>query len=396
MEFRIPWSGRAHDYLPSEIAAVVEVMKSADPQTQGKYLRQFESDFASFLDQPNCYGVTNCTHALELTADLIGLRDGDEVILPSHTYCASAIPFGRTGAKLVWADIDRDSFVVSASSIEKRITSRTKAIVVVHLYGLLVDMDAVMAVARRHGIPVIEDVAQAIGATRNGKRAGTWGDYACFSFHGQKNMTTMGEGGVLVVKDPAKAKLVPGLRHNGHIAFENQKNYWEPAMTNVNVNIDGVWPHNFSMMEAQAALASQLLKRVDVMNSERRERSLRFQKEFSDFPELVFQVVDDPKSHVHHLLPARYDGQPYGKTRSDLIALLSQKHRIKAIVQYYPLNRYDLFRKMGFGAAECPNTDAFYDNMISFPFHHWMNEQDFSYLIESVRSSLLELRRAGK
>lgn len=392
-KYRIDWSGRAHDYTESEVAAVVDAMRRADPQTQGRHLRQFEADFAAFVGRPHAFGVTNCTHALELAADLCRLGPGDEVVLPGHTYCASAIPFGRTGARLRWADVAPDTFLPSLAAVEAVTTPRTKVIVLVHLYGLInPDVERIAAFARAKGIRLVEDCAQSFGARRAGRASGTAGDFACYSFHGQKNITTMGEGGALTVADPALAKLVPGLRHNGHKPFPDQQAYWLPAMSNVDVDLEGVWPHNFSMSEPTAALAAALLKRVDELNARRRDRALRFRKALADFPELVFQAVDEPAAHSHHLLPARYDAPRPGRSRDDLIGRLSGEHGIKAIVQYYPLYRYDLFRKMGHGAAACPETDRFYDNMVSLPAHEWMSEPDFDYLVDRTRMTLKALR----
>ncbi len=152
MDFKINWSGRSIDYSQEEINAVIEVMKYGDPQTQGKYLKQFEADFSAFISSPNAFGVTNCTHALELIADLLKLKKGDEVIIPGHTYCASAIPFARTGAAIKWADIDNETFLVSLDSIRKLTTEKTKAIVVVHLYGLMCDIEAIAEYAKSKNI----------------------------------------------------------------------------------------------------------------------------------------------------------------------------------------------------------------------------------------------------
>jgi perosamine synthetase len=392
-KFRIDWSGRAHDYSESEIAAVVQAMKTADPQTQGRYLKQFEADFAKFVGAHHAFGVTNCTHALELAADLCRLEKGDEVVLPGHTYCASAIPFARTGAKIRWADLAPETLLPSLADIERVTTAKTKVIVVVHLYGLLnPEIDAIASFARRKQIVLVEDCAQAFGARRNCQHAGTFGDFGCYSFHAQKNITTMGEGGVLTVADPELAKLVPGLRHNGHKPFVDQEEFWLPAMSNVDVDLEGVWPHNFSMCEAQAALGSALLKRLDALNADRRARALKFRDALREFPELVFQKLDAPEAHAHHLLPARYDAPRPGRDRDSLLRLLTEKFGVKAIVQYYPLYRYDLFKKMGLGQAACPETDRFYDNMISIPAHHWMNEADFDYLVDSMKKALRELR----
>ncbi|MDI7166966.1 DegT/DnrJ/EryC1/StrS family aminotransferase [Leptospira santarosai] len=393
MDFKIKWSGRSIDYTQEEIDTVVKVMKTADPQTQGKYLQQFESDFSNYLDGQHCFGVTNATHALELIADLTGLKPGDEVIIPGHTYCASAIPFGRTGATLVWADIDPETFLVSFESIQKLVTNKTKAIVVVHLYGMIIpDIAEIAKFAKSKNILLIEDCAQSLGAILNGKSCGTFGDFAAFSFHGQKNITTMGEGGILTLKNATLASKVSGLRHNGHAPFLNKTDYWKPAMSNVDLDLDGVWPHNFSLTEVQAALGSVLLKRVSLLTEERRKRAQKFINSFSEFEELFFQKQNDFKAHSYHLLVAKYKVTNNGKNRDDLISILSAKYKIQVIVQYYPLYRYDLFKKMGYAKAVCPASDGFFDNMISFPFHIWMNENDFDYMIASIKQALIELR----
>lgn len=393
MDFKIKWSGRSIDYTQEEIDTVVEVMKTADPQTQGKYLQQFESDFSNYLDGQPCFGVTNATHALELIADLTGLKSGDEVIIPGHTYCASAIPFGRTGATLVWADIDPETFLISLESIQKLVTNKTKAIVVVHLYGMIIpDILEIAKFAKSKNILLIEDCAQSLGAVLNGKSCGTFGDFAAFSFHGQKNITTMGEGGILTLKNVSLADKVPGLRHNGHAPFLNKTDYWKPAMSNVDLDLDGIWPHNFSLTEVQVALGSVLLKRIALLTEERRKRAQKFINSFNEFEELSFQKQNDSKAHSYHLLVAKYKAVKNGKNRDDLISILSKKYKIQVIVQYYPLYRYDLFKKMGYAKAVCPASDDFFDNMISFPFHIWMNENDFDYMIASIKQALIELR----
>jgi dTDP-4-amino-4,6-dideoxygalactose transaminase len=146
------------------------------------------------------------------------------------------------------------------------------------------------------------------------------------------------------------------------------------------------------MTEVQAALGTKLMERLDSLNAKRRDRAKTFIKEMNDYPELIFQKTPTELQNSYHLLPARYDGENYNKSNDDLIQLLSEKYRIKAIVQYYPLNRYPLFEKMGFGVADCPNANLFFDNMVSFPFQDWMSDDDFNYMVSSTRSALNELR----
>lgn len=393
-QFRVPWSGRGHDFDEADIAAALEVMREGDPLTQGPRLKRFEADFAAHLGGAHCFGVTNCAHALELSAILSRIGPGDEVVIPSHTYCASAIPFARTGARPVWADIDPDTFLVSAATIERALTPRTRVVVVVHLYGMICpDIAEIAALARDRGLTLIEDCAQSLGARLDGRAGGLFGDFACHSFHAQKNLTTLGEGGMLVVRDPETARLVPGLRHNGHAPFPDQVDYWVPAMADVRTDIPGVWPQNFSMSEIQAAVGSSVLRRLDDLTAARRSRALAFREALADFPELRFQRIGEPEAHSHHLMPARLDPPEH---RDAFIRRMSGERGVKVIVQFHPLHRYALFRDAGFGAADCPETERFFDSMVSFPAHVWMKDDDFAHMIDATRETLRELREAGR
>jgi perosamine synthetase len=392
-DFRVDWSGRAFDYSEEEINAVIQVMRSGDPLTQGPKLAEFEKKFAAFVGVDHAFAVANATNALDLVALLARIEPGDEVVLPAHTFSATAIPFLRRGARLRWADIDPATRVVTAETLAHVVSDETKLIIVVHLYGLMPDMQPIRELADRHGAILLEDAAQALGASDQGTGAGAWGDYAVFSFQAQKNLTTLGEGGVLLVADPTQAALTPGLRHNGLRPYDRRDDrYWLPAMSNVDMDIPGEMPFNFCLSEAQCAVGAAALERVLAMNADRARRAEKFQAAVTGFPELHFQEVGPRKVHSWHLLAARYDPPRDGVTRDDFIARLAFEHRIKAIVQYYPLNRYPLFKHAGFGEPACPETDRFFDNMISFPFHHWLPEADFDYMIESTVETLTTLR----
>ncbi len=203
----VPWSGVGAAYTEDEINLITDMMRcTRDTYTQGKYLREFEHSFCKYNGNQHAFAVANCTNALDLAAILSRIGPGDEVIIPGHTFCATAIPFARTGARIVWADIDQNTFVVTAETVEKKITAKTKVIVVVHLYGLAAHMEPIIRLATKHNIIVVEDCAQAFGATSYGKKVGTFGDFGCFSFHTHKNISTLGEGGMLTVKDSDLAK----------------------------------------------------------------------------------------------------------------------------------------------------------------------------------------------
>ena len=389
----VPWSGRGSRYTDDEIAYVVEAMREADPLTQGRFQAEFEAAFRDYAGADHAFATSSCSSALELTALISRVGLGDEVILPAHTFAATAIPFARTGARLVWADIEPDSLVVSAATLAPLINERTRVIVVVHLYGLAADMDPILALAAEHGILVVEDTAQALGARYKGRRVGTLGDFGCFSFHTHKNISTLGEGGMLVVKDAERAALAPGLRHHGMRGFDGERDhYWLPAMSNVDVDMDGVWPIKVCLGEPQCAAGTMMLKRVDAVNERRRARAQRMIEALAGYDEIAFQTTPADSENVYYCIPARYDGPGNGHGRDDFMERMAFYHRVRMAVQYCPLYRYPLFQKAGFGDADCPETDRFYDAMVSFPPQEWMPDDQFDYMIEAARETLDFLR----
>lgn len=396
MGFKVPFPGRMHGYTDEEIQAVVEVMRNADGQTQGKYMRQFEDDFKAYCGANHAFAVDNATNALRLAAILCRLGPGDEVIIPAYTFCATAIPFGMTGARIVWADIDEARWVVDPADIERKITKKTKAIVVVHLLGMPVDMPAVMAIAERHGLRVVEDCAQAPGSSINGKKVGTFGDFGCFSFQSGKNITTLGEGGILTVQYREDAALVPGLRHNGIRGFEGErKRYWVPAMSNVDIDINGIWPNNFCLGEAQCALGSVALKRLESINDTLIAQAMKVKQGLADVKELTFHQIPEGYRHVYHQFVIHLDGSSLGAKRDDLMDILVNEYKIRAIVQYYPLYRYPLFHKMGFGRHDCPILEKWWDNSFSFPWWCGIPDETLNYLIEAARVAINRVREVS-
>jgi len=387
VQFKIPFIGRAHTYTVDEVQTVIDVMQTAVPLTQGKYQEQFQKKFCEYTGAKHAFALNNATAALELTAQLCQFKANDEVIIPAHTFTATAYPFIKKGAKIVWADIDLKTRVITAQTIEQCITEKTKAIVVVHLYGYCADIPAIMQLAKKHELIVIEDTAQALGVSINNQMAGTFGDFGIFSFHSHKNISTLGEGGMLVVKDKKIANIVPMLRHNGHCGFNfEREHYWVPAMGNVDLpelNGELLWPNNYCLGEVECALGVKLLDRIDQINQEKRKRAQQFMDEVTELKELEFHREDTPR-HNYHLLVARVLNN-----KRDIFITKMAEVGVQCVVQYCPLNRYDLYQKAGYGKADCPNTDMFFDNMVSFPFHHMMSEQDFEYMIDATKRCLV-------
>lgn len=391
MNFKIPFSGRAHRYTQEEKDVILDALDNAVPLTQGKYQNEFQDKFSAYIGSKYCFAVNNATAALEMSAQLCQFKDDDEFICPSHTFTSSAYPFLKKGAIPVWADIDKDIRVVTLDTIKTCVTDKTKAVVVVHLYGFIIpDIKEIAKFCQENDILLIEDVAQAMGTEIYGQKAGTFGDFGIFSFHSHKNMTTLGEGGMLVVKDRKYASILPMLRHNGHCGWEMEReNYWTPAMGNVDlpkVGDDYLMPNNYCLGEVECALGTKLIDRLDSINEDKRKRAIRFIEELDNFSILMFHKEDSIKHNYHLLVAEIKDGK-----KDIFMKKISEDKGIQCVVQYYPLNRYDLYEKLGFGEAYCPKTDEFFDNMISFPFHHMMSDYDFEYMLKSTKEVLEDI-----
>ena len=392
---RIEMPGVQTRLTDAEEQVLLRVLREASSLSAGSENQAFESEFKEFMGSADAVAVCSCSAALELAAVLSRIGPGDEVIVPAHTFVSSVVPFGRFGPTVRWADIDPDTRVVDPASIAALITEQTRVIVVVHLYGLPADMDAINAIAEQHDVIVVEDCAQAPGARYKGRRVGSLGDFGCFSFHTHKNITTLGEGGMLTVRDAEDGVRARRLRWMGNWPFEGEREcYWQPAMGNVVEPVPGLWPFNYCMGEPNAAVGRLLLKRLDDVNAQRRRQAARFIEALQDCPELVFQHVPDGCEHAYHLMAARYDGQHPGTSRDDLIRLLDATYNLKCIVQYWPLYRTDLFRQRGWGEACVPETDRFFDNMISFPWWSGMSTAVLDDMAGRVRDAVRALRSA--
>jgi dTDP-4-amino-4,6-dideoxygalactose transaminase len=359
---------------------------TADPQTQGWYLEEFERMFSNYHQGRYAYAVSSGAAALEIAAMLADLKEDDEVIIPAHTYCATAIPFARQKVRIRWADMTNRIRVSIAENYEPLITEKTKVIVVVHLYGVNAPMACIMKLARKHHILVIEDCAQSLGAFYEFKESwggaawigygpsGVHGDIACYSFHGQKNITTLGEGGMITTCHRDLAAKIPGLRHNGHRLTGDKKV--------VDFDMD-CYPYNFSIGEAQCAVGISQFKRLDYLTHRRYNNARMIVDGLEDLEDLVFQKIPRGATHSYHLLNARHP------KRDELMQVLKDRFSIECVIQYNPLYRYPLFKYHA--QANCPNLEAFYPNSISFPFAEWYTEEMVIYLRDSIRKAVKSL-----
>ena len=383
----INFQKRSHFYHEDEIQDIVNYLRDSDSLTKGDPLQKFESDLAKYLnlDHNRVIALTSAANALELSAHIAQIDASDEIIIPGHTYTASAYPFVKFTKNIKWADIDLDTRVVNFESIEPHLSPKTKLIVLVHLYGYMVDVEDIKSKIDEN-ILVLEDSAQSIGASLNGKKAGSLGDISVISFHAHKNMTTLGEGGVLILNKPIlDLEALRNLRHNGHASFNfSRDDYWLPAMGNLDlVELNGkpIMPFNFPLTDIQAITGSNLLKRVDGINTIKKNRAKEFIEAIRSITDRLVFNEDYSERNNYHLLVAMANDSSRDEHIRNLYNL-----GLQTIVQYYPLYRYDFYKKLGLGKAHCPSTDHFFDNQISFPFSSIMSDDDFKKMLDITKN----------
>ncbi len=253
------------DFGPAELAAVQRPLETGWV-VQGPFTREFEERFAAYVGAPHAAAASSCTAALHLAVAALGLRNGDEVIVPAFTWIATANAVEYQGARPVFCDIDLQTFNIDPAQIEALITPKTVGIMPVHLFGLCADMDPINDIARRHGLWVVEDAACGFGARYHGSSAGTLGDVACFSFHPRKSITT-GEGGMITTSDARVDELVRSLRDHGAVASDYQRH-------RAGAGLLPDFPHlgfNYRMTDIQGALGCAQMTRADEILENRRQ-----------------------------------------------------------------------------------------------------------------------------
>ena len=356
--------------------------------TQGPNVSKFESIFKEQFIEKSAIAVMSAAHALDLIALRIkALTSKRTIVCPAHTYTASALGFLRAGFNIHLVDIDKDDWTINDNFADDLNNSDIAGIVVVHLYGKAAKhTQKIRDFCDQNEVYMIEDCAQAIGAKYSEYSVGQLGDFSCFSFHSQKNITTLGEGGMLVT-DHKYSNDFRELRINGHRPFQRELEdpYWLPAMVDTVESVEGILPMKSTMSEAQGLAGYLVFSRYHYLHEHRYKLLRTFKGSLSCYNKVVFQEgIDDP-GHARHLLPLRV----LDYSRDELIAKLYGSYGIKAIVQYYPLNRYDLFkRNNNVSHGSLVNTDEFFDNMISIPFSATLAEKEMLYMANALNEIL--------
>lgn len=355
----------SHDELRAELLEAFERVLDSGWYILGNEVKQFEQEFSEYCEAKYCVGVGNGLDALHLILRAYGIGEGDEVIVPSNTYIATWLAVSYSGAIPISVEPDENTYNVDPSLIEAAITSKTKAIIAVHLYGQPADMDAINEVANRHKIKVIEDAAQAHGATYKGRRVGSLGDAAGFSFYPGKNLGAIGDGGAVTTNDVDIADKVRILSNYGSsLKYHNE-----------------VKGFNSRLDEIQAAFLREKIKKLDQWNQRRKAIAIEYINKLGDI-KIVLPSSPDWAESVWHLFVIRY------QQRNQLQKRLNDAG-IGTMIHYpIPPHLQEAYIELGFISGSFPIAERIHREVLSLPIGPHLDKQQLNTVINAVKDAV--------
>lgn len=338
--------------IKPEITAAFEGFFDSGWYVLGERVRQFEQEYAAFNQVNHCVGISNGLDALHIALRTLGLGKGDEVIVPSNTYIATALAVSYMGARPVFVEPDMHTYNIDPMRIEAAITSRTKAIMPVHLYGQICEMGPIMAIAEKHGLYVVEDNAQSQGAAYAGRLSGSWGHINGTSFYPGKNLGALGDAGAVTTNDAALAEQAAVLRNYG-----SRKKYYNEVIG-----------YNMRLDECQAAFLSVKLRYLRDWTAQRQEIGRWYDEALKDTGLILPQIAVEA-THVYHLYVVR-------STRRDALQQHLQEHGIGTLIHYpIPPHMQEAYRDLGLTKGAFPIAEEIADTCLSLPIWPGMTKE---------------------
>jgi dTDP-4-amino-4,6-dideoxygalactose transaminase len=383
------------DFLPfhkpdigeSDIEAVVETVRSGW-LTTGPRVKQFEADFAAYIGCAHALAVNSGTAALHLALDAIGIREGDEVLVPTMTFTATAEVVCYFKATPVLVDCQPDTLNIDPASLEQKITPRTKAIIPVDMAGHPCDYDAILEIARRRDLRVIVDAAHALPASHRGRKVGTIGDITCFSFYATKTITT-GEGGMATTDNAGWAERMRIMSLHG-ISLDAWDRYTDKGSWYYEVLHPG---YKYNLTDMAASLGIQQLKRCDDFCRARLRIAERYHSAFADLSELELPPSAPEVQHAWHLYEIKLDLDRLAIDRKDFIQSLKAS-KVGTSVHFIPLHLHPFYRdELGYQPSDLPQATAVFERILSLPIYPTMTDADVQHVIGAVRGLVEQNRR---
>ena len=375
------------EILEAEIDEVVATLRSGWIGT-GPKVQAFERAFRDYTGAGHAVAVSSCTAALHLALVAIGLKPGDEVIVPAMTFAATANAVIHAGGRPVLADVDRRTMCLDPEDVERRVTPRTRALIPVHFAGRPCDMDALLGLAGRHGLAVIEDCAHAVETLYHGRHAGTLGDLGAFSFYVTKNVTTA-EGGMVTTADGVRAKRIMTLALHG-LSADAWKRFSDEGYKHYEVAEPGF---KYNMTDLQASLGIHQLRRVEENLVVRRDLWAYYDDAFADLPVFPVPPEEPGTRHARHLYTLLLDLDRLRAGRDEVQRAL-HRQRIGTGVHYRALHLHRYYQEaLGYAAGDLPNAEWISERTLSLPLSPKLTDDDVLDVVAAVRGTLTHFAR---
>jgi perosamine synthetase len=407
--YSVPYAGQGSILGLEEIEAVARTLQQ-DTLAYGPRRDQFEVEFAAYTGVKYAFTTSNCTTALFLSVQLLELGPGDEVIVTPQTFWATVRGLQSAGVTLCFGDIDPNTLNLDPATIEAKITPRTKAIYLVHLGGLMADMDPIMEIARRHNLYVVEDCAHAPGAEYKGRKAGSIGDIGCFSFHSLKNMSTLGEGGMITFNRDEWASKVRPLSSIGAVYtrkarteerigpyFKSPYQYGDHSAGAFSFDVDGKVRvgNNYRMSEVAAAAGSVQLRKLDGFNEMRLKIAQRLNEGLAEIDGIRVQRTPVGYKHIYHLYVFFYQPLAEGNNleKEKLIRILDEEDGIEIVNRYFPIHLLPEIRSQGHALGECPVAEkVWFEQHVNLPIFPMLTFDQVDYMIDRIGKAVKKVR----
>ncbi|MCI6691140.1 MULTISPECIES: DegT/DnrJ/EryC1/StrS family aminotransferase [unclassified Clostridium] len=371
--------------------ATLGILSSAN-YIMGKTVLDFEKEFANYIGVKHAISVGNGTDALVLALKSIGIGAGDEVITTPFTFFATAEAISAVGGTPVFVDVNKDTFNIDTTKIEEKITSKTKAIMPVHIFGQSADMDEINEIAKKHNLMVIEDACQAIGGKYKGRKIGTLGDAACFSFFPTKNLGCAGDGGMIVTDNDEIATIARALRthgsgENGQKAYNLLNNIEEEVQKAESANDTVYNPlkyynyligYNTRLDAIQAAILDVKIKEIDKWNARRREIVKAYNEALQNNA-LVTPVAKDYNEHVYHMYILQ------SENREEVIEKLKEAGIATGVYYPVPLHLQKVYKNLGYKEGDMPVAEYLSHRTFAIPVYPELNEEQVQYIISKLK-----------
>jgi dTDP-4-amino-4,6-dideoxygalactose transaminase len=368
MQIKVPFLDLWSQHLPlmSEFNQAIQEVIESSAFAGGRFVNAFEQDFAASCNTPYAIGVGSGTEALWLSLLACGVGSGDEVITVPSTFMATAEAITYCGARPVFVDVDERTYTMDPDALKHALTAKTKAIIPVHLFGQPADMDPILEFGHKHGLHVIEDACQAHGATYKGKRVGTFGDAACFSFYPGKNLGAFGEAGAIVTSNAELNEKLGILRDHGQ-----ERKYFH-SVIGWNCRMDGI----------QAAVLRIKLRQLEAGNQRRREHAAHYYSELRGVGAVSLPKQAEYARHVYHIYAIRVSN------RDDAMTCLMDQGIVTGIHYPVPVHLQEAYQSLGYGRGAFPIAERCAAEFVSLPMYPELTYSQVEQVIQGVKEAV--------